>query len=163
MATASGLITAAEAAAALTPRARLLALDLGAKTIGLAIASWPDGVATPLGTIRRTRFRQDAAELMAIVRREGVALLVVGLPSNMDGSAGPRVQATRAFARNLQSFGPPPILLHDERLTTVEADERLRAAGLTASRRAGIIDAAAAVVILESALAALSLVHRERP
>jgi putative Holliday junction resolvase len=162
MTTASGLITPAEAAAALTPRARLMGLDLGTKTIGLAVASWPDGVPTPLRTIRRTRFRQDAAELMATVRREDATLLVLGLPANMDGSSGPRVQATKAFARNLQPFGPPPILLFDERLTTVEAEYRMRAAGLNANRRAGMIDAAAAVVILESALAALLLIHRER-
>jgi putative holliday junction resolvase len=156
------LLSTTDAAAALTPRARLLALDLGTKTIGLAVATWPDGVPTALGTIRRTRFQQDAAELMDIVRHEKATLLVLGLPSNMDGSAGPRVQATKAFARNLQAFDPPPILLHDERLTTVEAEDRMRTAGLKANRRAEIIDAAAAVVILESAMAALSLVHGER-
>jgi putative holliday junction resolvase len=157
------LFSLAEAAATLSPRARLLALDLGTKTIGLAVATWPDGVPTALGTIRRTRFQQDAAELMDVVRREQATLLVLGLPSNMDGTAGPRVQATKAFARSLQAFTPPPILLHDERLTTVEAEDRMRAAGIKANRRAEVIDAAAAVVILESALAALSrsLVHRE--
>jgi putative holliday junction resolvase len=156
-------LSLAEAAAALPPRARLLALDLGTKTIGLAVASWPDGLPTPLGTLRRTQFQQDAAALMNIVRREQATLLVLGLPANMDGTSGPRVQATKAFARNLQPFAPPPILLHDERLTTVEAEDRLRAAGLKANRRAEIIDAAAAVVILESAMDALSgsLIHRQ--
>jgi putative holliday junction resolvase len=153
-----------ELAAGLTPRSRLLALDLGTKTIGLAVASWPDGVPTPLGTIRREKFRLDAAALLRVVRDERITHLVLGLPMHMGGEEGRRAQATRAFARNLQVFAPPPILLFDERLTTSEADGRMREAGLKADRRADRIDAAAAAVILESALAALrsSLVHGER-
>ncbi len=159
-----GLVTLAEAAASLTPRSRLLALDLGTKTIGLALASWPAGLATPVGTIRRTKFRQDAQALMDLVARERITHLVLGLPYHMGGEEGSRAQSTRAFARNLQALAPPPILLMDERLTSSEADDRMREAGLNASRRAEVIDAAAAAVILESALAALarSLVHGER-
>jgi putative holliday junction resolvase len=151
-------------ARALTPRSRLLALDLGTKTIGLAVASWPDGVPTPLGTIRREKFRSDAAELMEVMRKERITHLVLGLPMHMGGEEGRRAQATRAFARNLQAFAPPPILLFDERLTTSEADDRMRQAGIKADRRADRIDAAAATVILESALAALraSFIHGER-
>ncbi|MGL4240072.1 MAG: Holliday junction resolvase RuvX [Beijerinckiaceae bacterium] len=160
----AGLITPGEMAAQLTPRSRLLALDLGTRTIGLAIATWPDGVPTPLTTIRRTKFQADAAELMRSVSAERVTHLVLGLPSNMDGTSGPRVQATKAFARSLQAFAPPPILLHDERLTTAEAEDRMIAAGLNANRRTEMIDAAAAAVILESAMAALrlSFVHGQR-
>jgi putative holliday junction resolvase len=158
----TGLITLADMAAALDRRSRLLALDLGTATIGLAVASWPDGVPTPIGTIRRTRFREDAATLMRIVRDERITHLVLGLPMHMGGEEGRRAQATRAFVRNLLAFQPPPILLHDERLTTSEADDRMREAGANARRRADVIDAAAATVILESAVAALSLVDGER-
>lgn len=146
-------------AASLTHRSRLLALDLGSTTIGLAIASWPDGIATPIGTIRRTRFRQDAAELLAIIRKEQVSHIVLGLPLHMGGEEGRRAQSTRAFVRNLKEFGPPPILLFDERLSTAEADDRMREAGLKADHRAGMIDAVAAAVILDSAMSALSVVH----
>ncbi len=155
MASQEYLISLENLAARISARDRLLALDLGSTTIGLALASWPDGVPTPIGTIRRTKFREDAAALMRIVEAERITQLVLGLPIHMGGEEGRRAQATRAFARNLQAFAPPPILLHDERLTTAEADDRMREAGWKASRRAGVIDAAAATIILESALAAL--------
>jgi putative holliday junction resolvase len=156
------VVSLPDLAASLTPRSRLLALDLGTKTIGLAVASWPDGIATPLATIRRAKFREDAAEVIRTVAGERITHLVLGLPMHMGGEEGRRAQATRAFARNLQAFHPPPILLFDERLTTAEADDRMRTAGVNADRRAEMIDAAAAAVILESAMAALSLIHRER-
>jgi putative Holliday junction resolvase len=159
----TGLITLGEMAAALDRRSRLLALDLGAATIGLALASWPDGVPTPIGTIRRTRFREAAAALMDTVAAERITHLVLGLPLHMGGEEGRRAQATWAFARNLQAFQPPPILLHDERLTSAEAEERMRAACLSAARQAEMIDAYAAAVILEDAIEAIraSLVHRK--
>jgi putative holliday junction resolvase len=157
----SGLVSLAEAAASLTSKSRLLALDLGTKTIGLALASWPDGIATPVGTVRRTKFQTDAQDLIAFIKREKITHLVLGLPLHMGGAEGSRSQSTRAFARNLQAFAPPPILLHDERLTSSEAEDRMRNAGLNASRRVEVIDAAAAAVILESALAQLLLIHGE--
>jgi putative holliday junction resolvase len=144
-------------AASLPPRARLLGLDLGTKTIGLAVASWPDGFVTPLTTIRRTKFQADAAALMDAVRREQATHLVLGLPMHLGGEEGRRAQATRAFARNLQAHAPPPILLHDERLTSAEAEERMRAAGLSAARRDEMIDAYAAAVILEDAIEAIRI------
>jgi putative holliday junction resolvase len=147
----------------LTPRSRLLALDLGTTTIGLAIASWPNGIATPLTTIRRTKFQADATALMRVIQQEHATHLVLGLPMHMGGEEGRRAQATRAFVRNLQPFAPPPILLFDERLTTAEADSRMLEAGLKAHRRAEVIDAAAAAVILESALVALRAVTRPSP
>jgi putative holliday junction resolvase len=161
----TGLTSLPEMARSLTSRSRLLGLDLGAKTIGLAIASWPNGVATPIGTIRRTKFQLDAKELLQTAAREGATHLVLGMPFHMGGEEGSRAQSTRAFVRNLQAFDPPPILLFDERLTSSEADDRMREAGIRTSRRASVIDAAAAAVILESALTALSLslIHRQDP
>jgi putative holliday junction resolvase len=152
----TGFITLHDLAATLTPQSRLLGLDLGTKTIGLALASWQSGMATPVTTIRRTKFQADARELLAFAAREKVTHLVLGLPYNMDGSEGSRAQATRAFVRNLQPLSPPPVLLFDERLTSNEAEDRMRAAGLKASRRAEVIDALAAAIILDSALDALA-------
>jgi putative holliday junction resolvase len=134
MTTTSGVIPLPAFAASLMPRSRLLALDLGATTLGLAIASWPNGIATPVTTIRRTRFQADAAALMDVIRRERITHLVLGLPLHMGGEEGRRAQATRAFVRNLQAFSPPPILLFDERLTTAEAGFTLHCGRITSSR-----------------------------
>lgn len=149
-----GMITddAAEFRRILRADARLAGLDLGGATIGLALATLSVGIASPVATIRRTKFRQDARALIDFARREAVAGLVIGLPLNMDGGAGPRVQATKAFARNLQTFDPPPILLFDERLTTAAAGDALREAGARRARREAMIDAHAAQVILQDAL-----------
>jgi putative Holliday junction resolvase len=151
----TGLITLPHMARTLSRGSRLLGLDLGSKTIGLAVASWPDGVATALTTLRRARFQEDAVQLMSLIRRERITHLVLGLPLHMGGAEGRRTQATRAFVRNLQVFSPPPVLLFDERLTTAEADDRMREAGVAPARRADIIDAVAAAVILENAMDAL--------
>lgn len=147
--------------AALLPHdnARLLGLDLGTKTIGVAMAAFPVGIATPLFTIRRTKFQQDARELQSLIARERINGLVLGLPFNMDGSEGPRAQSTRAFARNLQPHQPPPILLWDERLSSSEAEDGMIAAGLSPARRAPMIDAAAARVILQDALDRLATIN----
>lgn len=143
----------------LLSQARLLGLDLGAKTIGLAIGTLDVGIATPLTTIRRTKFKQDAAELMALVKKENIAALVLGLPFNMDGSEGSRAQSTRAFARNLAPFGPPPILLFDERLSSAAAFEGMKEAGLSRRNREAMIDAAAAAIILQDALDRLRTIN----
>jgi putative holliday junction resolvase len=134
---------------------RLLALDLGTTTIGLAMASFPDGLPTPLKTIRRTKFAADVAAVMAEVRRELISGLIIGLPLNMDGSMGPRAQSTRAFLRNAQRMESalPPAVFMDERLSTQEAHDMLANAGVAGRRRAGIIDGAAAAIILNDALA----------
>ncbi len=136
---------------------RLLALDLGTTTIGLALASFPDGMPTPLRTIRRTKLAADGAALMQTVRAEQISALILGLPLNMDGSMGARAQSTRAFLRNLQRLEPewPPTVLMDERLSTQEAHDLLAEAGVAGRNRAGIIDGAAAAVILDDALAAI--------
>jgi putative holliday junction resolvase len=149
------LVTLDKMAAKLTSGSRLLGLDLGTKTIGLAIGSLPLGIATPLLTIRRTKFQQDARELLAIADKESVTGLVLGLPLNMNDSEGPRAQSTRAFVRNLGALSPLPVLLWDERLSSFEADDMMRTAGISSRRRAEMIDAAAAQVILQGALDAL--------
>jgi putative holliday junction resolvase len=149
------LVTLDEMAHKLTLGSRLLGLDLGTKTIGLAIGSLPLGIATPLLTIRRTKFQQDAQALLTIATKESVVGLVLGLPLNMDDSEGPRAQSTRAFVRNLGKLSPLPVLLWDERLSSFEAEDMMREAGISSRRIAEMIDAAAAQVILQGALDAL--------
>lgn len=136
----------------LAPRDRLLGLDLGEKTIGLALSDVDRRIATAMTTHRRGKFRDDAAALLAIVDMQGVGGLVLGLPLNMDGSSGPRAQATRAFARNLIELRDLPILLWDERLSTAAAERLLIAADMSRKKRAAVIDSAAAAFILQGAL-----------
>lgn len=141
-----------EFSAQLRPGARLLGLDLGEKTIGLALSDIDRRVATAMKTHQRGRFRDDADTLFAIVDSQGVGGLVLGLPLNMDGSSGPRVQATRAFARNLVAIRDLPILLWDERLSTAAAERMLIEADLSRKKRAAVIDSTAAAFILQGAL-----------
>lgn len=131
---------------------RLIGIDAGTKTLGLALSDVRRTIASPLETIRRTKFTADAARLFAIVAEHGVSGLVLGLPRNLDGTEGPRAQATRALARNLNKLSPLPILLWDERLTTAEAERMLIDADQTRKRRAEVIDKLAATIILQSAL-----------
>ena len=130
----------------------LLGLDLGTKTIGLAISDGLLTVASAFHTIRRTKFGKDVAELLEITGKNDVYGLVIGLPLNMDGSEGPRVQATRTFVRNLAAHTDLPVLLWDERLSTVAAERAMLEADLSRKKRAEKIDAAAAAFILQGAL-----------
>ncbi|NJM56123.1 MAG: Holliday junction resolvase RuvX [Verrucomicrobiae bacterium] len=139
-------------AAILSPGARLMGIDGGTKRIGLAISDVTRMIASPLATIDRRKFTIDADELLALAKRHDIGGLVLGLPSNLDGSQGPRAQATRAFARNLNAISALPILLWDERLTTVEAERLLVAADASRKRRAEVIDRMAATLILQGAL-----------
>jgi len=136
----------------LTRGQRLLGLDLGTKTIGLALSDVEFRIATPMRTIRRGKFRDDAAELARLAREFDLAGLVIGWPLNMDGSTGPRAQATRAFVRNLMPILPLPVLLWDERLSTVAAERALIEADFSRARRGELIDATAAAYILQGAL-----------
>ncbi|MEH6774304.1 MAG: Holliday junction resolvase RuvX, partial [Cereibacter changlensis] len=111
--------------AALPRDGAIAGLDFGEKTVGVAVSDLRRGIATPLLTIRRTKFTEDAAKLLEIIAARGLAGLVLGLPRNMDGSEGPRAQATRAFARNLTRLTPLPIGFWDERLSTVAAERAL--------------------------------------
>jgi putative Holliday junction resolvase len=121
----SRLITLEALAGLLPPRARLLGLDLGTKTIGLALSDVERRIATPLATIERTKFSKDAERLLADVKRFDVFALILGLPLNMDGSEGPRVQATRAFLRNLAPLCDLPVAFWDERLSTAAVHRSL--------------------------------------
>jgi putative Holliday junction resolvase len=149
-------------AAALPPVGALGGLDLGTVTVGLAVSDLRRGVATPVRTLRRTTFSADAAAILGFAAERGLAGLVLGLPLNMDGSEGPRAQATRAFARNLARRTPLPIAFWDERLSTVAAERVLIAADLARKRRAEVIDAVAAGYILQGALDRLAHLGRER-
>ena len=139
-------------AAMLPVSARLLGLDLGTKTIGLALSDLGRRIATPLETIRRKKFSLDVAELTAIATRHEVAALVIGLPLNMDGSEGPRAQATRAFVRNLIPLTTLPIAFWDERLSTTAVTRTLLEADTSRAKRAEVVDKMAASFILQGAL-----------
>lgn len=130
----------------------VMGLDLGTVTIGLAISDVMRSVATPLETIKRKKFGVDAAKLLEISGSRLVSGFVLGLPMNMDGSEGPRCQATRAFARNLERLTPLPITFWDERLSTVAAERALLAADTSRKRRAEVIDHVAAGYILQGLL-----------
>jgi putative holliday junction resolvase len=150
--------------AATLPRVGALAgLDLGEKTIGVAVSDIFRSVATPVLTIRRVKFTEDAAALLALVAERQVAGLVLGLPRNMDGSEGPRCQSTRAFARNLARLTPLPIAFWDERLSTVAAERALLEADTSRKRRSQVIDHVAAGYILQGVLDRLAHLAREKP
>jgi putative Holliday junction resolvase len=131
---------------------RLIGIDAGTKTLGLALSDVTRSVASALETIRRQKFTVDAKRLLEIAGEQKVAGFVLGLPINLNGSEGPRAQATRALARNLNGLSPLPILLWDERLTSVEAERMLIAADTSRARRAEVIDKLAATLILQGAL-----------
>ncbi len=139
-------------AAALAPGQALAGLDLGTRTIGVAVSDRMRAVATPLETIRRRKFGQDAARLLELIARREIGGIVLGLPRNMDGSEGPRAQSTRAFARNLARLTDLPITYWDERLSTVAAERALLEADTSRARRAEVIDHVAAGFILQGAL-----------
>ena len=140
----------------LAPEQRLLGLDVGAKTVGLALSDVSLTVATPLETVRRGKFAEDAGRLRAIIAAEGVGGLIIGLPVEMDGTEGPRCQSVRQFAENLLEHVDLPMAFWDERLST-KAVERvlIEEADMTRKRRAEVIDKMAAAYILQGALDAM--------
>ncbi|MEM7444100.1 MAG: Holliday junction resolvase RuvX [Pseudomonadota bacterium] len=140
---------------------RLLGLDVGEKTIGMALSDSALTLASPIGTIRRQRFAQDADSLFETVDERGVGALVVGLPRNMDGSLGPRAQSTKQFAYNLLKRRDIPAAFWDERLST-QAVERamVKEADLSRAKRAQRVDTAAAAFILQGALDAIANLPR---
>jgi putative Holliday junction resolvase len=145
-------ISIEEFAARLSPGSRLAGLDLGTKTIGIALSDPGLRIATPFHTIRRTKFGKDAEELLALCAREKVGGLILGFPINMNNTEGPRAQATRAFLRNLAPLTDVPVVLWDERLSTAAAERAMIEADLSRRKRAEKIDAAAAAFILQGAL-----------
>ncbi|NOE16680.1 Holliday junction resolvase RuvX [Ruegeria atlantica] len=147
-------------AAALQPMSALMGLDLGEKTIGVAVSDRMRGVASPLETVRRKKFTLDSARLIEIVTDREIGGILLGLPKNMDGSEGPRCQSTRAFARNLSRLTDLPIGFWDERLSTVAAEKALLEADTTRKRRGQVIDHVAASYILQGALDRLRFLQR---
>lgn len=139
-------------AAALPAMTALMGLDLGEKTIGVAVSDRMRGVASPLETVRRKKFTLDSAQLLEIISGREIGGIILGLPKNMDGSEGPRCQSTRAFARNLSRLTEVPIGFWDERLSTVAAEKALLEADTTRKRRGQVIDHVAAGYILQGAL-----------
>jgi putative Holliday junction resolvase len=140
----------------------LLGLDLGTKTIGVAVSDLRRQIATPLETLPKAKFAADAARLATLAQGRRAAGFVVGLPRNMDGSEGPRAQSARAFARNLARAVGLPVALWDERLTTVAAERAMLEADASRKRRAAAIDAVAASYILQGALDRLDWAARAR-
>ncbi len=147
-------------AAAITPMQPLAGLDLGTKTIGVAVTDTMQSVATPLDTIKRKKFTLDAEALLEILKKRGIEALILGLPRNMDGTEGPRCQSTRAFARNFTRMWPGQVGFWDERLSTVAAERALLEADTSRKRRAEVIDHVAASYILQGALDRLGHLRR---
>ncbi len=142
-------------AAELRPGQRLLGLDVGKKTIGLALSDIGRMIASPRATIRRRRFRDDLAEMKRVIAEQDVGGLVVGLPVNMDGSEGPRCQSVRQFATNLLAEIDLPLAFWDERLSTIAVERAMIDADLSRRRRGEIVDKLAAAYILQGALDSL--------
>ena len=155
------IIEAIEDFAAALPQGRaVFGLDFGEKTIGVAASDLRRSVASPILVIRRTKFTEDAKALLALVAERNIAGLILGLPRNMDGSEGPRAQATRAFVRNLVRLTDLPIGYWDERLSTVAAERALLEADTSRKRRNEVIDQVAAGYILQGALDRMGYIGR---
>lgn len=135
-------------------------LDLGTKTIGLAISDQGLSFANPRPVIKRTKFTKDAPILLELLAKDNVGAIIIGLPMNMDGSAGPRVQATRAFVRTMQPLTDLPFIFWDERLSTVAAERALLDMDVSRAKRAERIDSAAASFILQGALDRVRFIMR---
>ncbi len=146
------------------PRAKTLAgLDLGDKTIGVAVSDRSLSFAHPRPVIIRKKFSQDAASLLALLAREEVGAVAIGLPINMDGSEGPRAQASRAFVRNMAKMTDLPFMFWDERLSTVAAERALLEMDVSRKKRETRINSAAAAFILQGVLDRLHVLGAERP
>jgi putative Holliday junction resolvase len=153
-------LTLEKLAATLPTKARLIGVDLGTKTIGLALSDVERRIATPLVTLARAKFSRDAPALIEQIRKFDAVALILGLPLNLDGGEGPRVQATRAFARNFASLDPTPIAFWDERFSTAVVNRALIANDVSRARRAEVVDRMAAAYILQGALDRLALIAR---
>jgi putative holliday junction resolvase len=150
------LVAAQSALAGLPPEKRLMGLDLGTKTIGIATADLTRQIATPRETIQRKKFSVDVKLMLEFAERENIGLIVLGLPINMDGTEGPRAQSTRSFARNFsQLHSKLPIIYWDERLSTAAVTRTMLEADLSRAKRAENVDKLAAAYILQSLLDAL--------
>ena len=146
------LIELEDLAKALEPSTPLIGLDLGSKTIGIALSDKTRAIASPVETLKRTKFTQDAEKLIALATQENAAAFIIGLPVNMDGSEGPRCQSTRAFVRNMAKHTKVPFVLWDERLSTAAVTRTLLEADTSRAKRAEVVDKLAASYILQGAL-----------
>ena len=138
----------------------IIGLDLGTKTIGIAVSDLGWRFATPRPVLKRKKFSIDAHDLMKIFREENIGVAIIGLPKNMDGTSGPRVQATRAFVHNMNGLTQIPFVFWDERLSTVAAERGLLEMDVSRAKRADRIDSAAAAFILQGALDRLQSLAR---
>lgn len=143
------------------PASTVAAIDIGTKTIGLAVSDRSLAFAHPRPVIMRRKFTIDAETLLAALAKDGVSVLVAGLPINMDGSQGPRAQASRAFVRNLQRMSDMPMAFWDERLSTVAAERALLEMDVSRGKRGERIDSAAAAFILQGVLDRLHVMARQ--
>lgn len=153
-------LTIEELAERLQPGEAIAGLDLGTKTIGLSASDLGRRFATPRAVIKRVKFTQDAEVLLTFAAKEKIVAFVIGLPVNMDGSSGPRVQATRAFVRSMSQKTDIPFVYWDERLSTVAAERALLEMDVSRAKRSERIDSAAASFILQGALDRLSALAR---
>jgi putative Holliday junction resolvase len=156
------IVSIRELAIACESEGALMGLDLGSKTIGLAISDVTRRFAKPHSTLARSKLVKDIESLKKIIAERKIVGFVLGLPLNMDGTEGPRAQSTRAFARNLISHINLPLVFWDERLSTHEAERTMIEADLSRAKRAEKIDAAAAAIILQGALDRLQALNREK-
>lgn len=154
------IVTIEELGTALKPGQPVAGLDLGTKTIGLAVSDIGRRFASPRPVLKRTKFTLDAEQLLIWAEKEQVVAFIIGLPVNMDGSSGPRVQATRAFVRSMGEKTNIPFIFWDERLSTVAAERALLEMDVSRAKRAERIDSAAASFILQGALDRLSSLAR---
>ena len=159
----ANVITIEELSGKLAPRARLIGLDLGTKTIGVAVSDLERRIATPVETIKRVKFSTDMSRLLDIAKNQQAVALVMGLPLNMDGSEGPRVQSTRAFVRNCVQLTELPFVYWDERLSTAAVTRSLIEQDASRAKRAEVVDRMAAAYILQGALDRLGYLSRSRP
>jgi putative Holliday junction resolvase len=159
----SGKLVEIEILATLPRHARLMGLDIGAKTIGTSLSDVERIIASPLETIMRRKFTKDAQELVTLIARHGVGGLVLGLPRNMDGTEGPAAQSARSFARNLAPLVELPLAFWDERLSTAAVTRTLIEADRSRARRNLLVDKLAAAYILQGALDRLNRLGTEAP
>lgn len=159
MTEAAGVIAVEDLAARLKLGDQLIGLDVGEKTVGVAISDGMLMTASPLQTVRRKKFGADVEKIFELAKGRVLGGVVIGLPVHMNGDEGPRCQSCRAFARNLSRLTPLPIILWDERMSSMTADRAMLEADLSRARRAESIDAVAAGVILQGALARIAVLR----
>ena len=146
------IVDLGQLASLLRPGSRLLGIDLGEKTIGLALSDTLRAIASPMDTLKRGKFTADANAILNLIEEHGIGGLVIGLPLNMDGTSGPAAQSARAFANNLAKLSDIPVVLVDERLSTAAVTRTLLDADASRKRRGEVVDKMAAAYILQGAL-----------